>query len=581
MRPIAAGLLMLLPALAGAFEWTGRVGFLYAQTDIWPAAGARVSDPHLDLDLRLDARGEIVSRGVFDWTGGVGYRRLSDSQEGTRTALLNALSYRFRGALFQNRTSPVRLNLFADRTDSSVENLVGGTTVTGNGTVTRYGGAATVRVNEVPRLEMGYSARQTEETFPGSPLRSTDSQRARFAFGHTAAVASVNMRLDGEWNTGSWSADNYDQYIVSADGHSRLSERGDLFFTDQYTQRTATAATGPTFGYDFNAFSVGYRAGMTPGDALLVSYRNVHSLIDTSVGSTENLIHNARYEQDFRFEGSKYFLRPLADLTYREQRLSTGTVTNSGETARVLLWWRDAGDRGRLFEWNAGPAVGLLHVPGEETRLGYGAVAAIRYSGPFYATRASASYEAEWRSDIFGQRGWSLRQQASAGTSGAAAGGAYTFQATASAFRGWTPLGGDQAQRGVQANGTFRRRGYGGDLSLGFSSGASPNVAGVDLVGDGFFLPVGFNFHTFTVAAGANAELLHNLVGRVQLRSTTSSGPGQPSISYGEAGASLSYRYGAFDLSLEDRYQRSLSDDNSIPTNIFMFRVSRIIGTRY
>jgi hypothetical protein len=573
--------LLAAPAAASAFEWTGRAGFMYQRSDVWPLVGDRISQPHFDLDLRLDARGYFGNPGIFDWAGGVAYRRIADSVDGRRTSLSDALSYRLTAALFQNRTSAFQLNLVASRTDSTLESLASSSTLSGDSTATRYGAHAQLRVAGVPTIQTGYELNQIEERLPGAALHSRDSQLADFGFAHSAGGAGIGMKFDGNWSTGTWTADNYDQYIVSASGRAHVTEKGELFFNDQYTHREPTATTGTFYGYDFNGFTAGFRQGMIPGDTATAFYRTLHSLIDASGLTTESVSHSGRYEQDFRLGDSKFFLRPLGDVTYFQQRFPTSTVTTSGETARCLLWWRDAADRASLFEWYAGPVIGLLQQPAEDPRVGYGASAAIRYSGPWLSNRLSTGYQVDWSEDVFGQRGWSLRQQASAGLTRPVAYGNLSIQGALSAYRGWTPTGGDLVQRSVQLSSIYSRQRYSADANFTLTSGRSPIVAGADFVGDGLFLPSGYQFHSLSLAIGGTAELFPNLKGRLQLRTASTRGPGQPDIAFLEAGGSLIYRYGAFDFSLEDRYQTSLNDPNAVPVNLLMLRVSRTIGSLY
>jgi hypothetical protein len=572
--------LVAAPAAASAFEWTGHAGLMYLRTDLWPQGGERVAQPHFDLDLRLDARGYFGDPGIFDWSGGVAYRRIADSLDGRRTSLSDALSYRLNAFLFRNRTSRFQLSVTANRTDSTSESLLSSSMASGDSTVSRYGVHAQVRAAGVPAVQAGYDLIQLEERLPGQPLRTRDSHLANFGFSHAAGDAGISMKVDGDWSRGTWTADNYDQYVVSANGRSMIRARGELFFSDQYLHREPTATTGTVFGYDVNGFTAGYRQGVVPGEAMYASYRTVHSLIDANGLTTETVSHSGRYEQDFRLGESKYFLRPLADVTFYEQRLPASTLTSSGETLRCLLWWRDAADKS-LFEWNAGPAVGLLQMPGEGSRVGYGASGAVRYSGPWLTNRLSTGYQVDWLSDLFGQRGWSIRQQASLGLNRRVANGNLSAQGSISSYRGKTPIGGDQAQRSVQITSVFAMRHYSADANFSLSSGSAPAVAGADFVGDGIFLPSGFDFHNVALQVGGTAEVVNNLRARLQFRTATTRGPGQPDVAFLETGASLTYRYGAFDFSLEDRYQTTLNDSNAAPVNLLMLRVARTIGSRY
>jgi hypothetical protein len=107
-----------LPVAPSALDVSGRIGVGYSRLELTPPEGPRMTRPHLDVDLGLDARGVIVRREVFDWKLGGSYRRISDSVNGTETSRQEYLLYDASAALFASPRSAASLRVNASRIQS-------------------------------------------------------------------------------------------------------------------------------------------------------------------------------------------------------------------------------------------------------------------------------------------------------------------------------------------------------------------------------------------------------------------------------------------------------------------------------
>lgn len=585
MRPVAAAALMFAlavwaaPAPVRAFEWTGQLGVLYTRDDAWAEQGPRTTRPHLDLDLRLDVADFVRNPGTLTWNAGIGYRRVSDDLNGAHVSRTDAVSYRLSAALFRNPTSPFRLSGFATRSDARVESP-GSVAASSDERVATYGGTLSIAPPALPGMQIDYHRTEIDEAAPSLEphRRAVDRVRAQASHGTTAFSASGTY--DGEWSDGTWVADQYQQYVVRAEGHGKVTERGELFLLEDYLRREPTATSGPTFAVDASVFSGAYREGLVPGELLSVSYRFTRGLTETPTELAETVNQAARWEQDFPLDASQLLVRTLAEVTRTEQRTAIIRGTSTGETVGALLWWR-RDQRGTLVEWNLGPQLGLVQTQGDGNQFGYGGSGAVRTSRPWGGHRATISYDASYQRDL-GVRGWTLRQSALAGLSRSVGVGRANLQVSAFAARQWTPVLGDDVRRSISLTAAYAVRRSSLDAQASYHSGAAA-LARDRTLGDGIFLPLGFDTHALTVVAGAATDLLPSLSGRVQLQGSSTRAPGQPDMGSYEAGASLTYRYGALDFAIEDRYSviPASGAGYGFRANALMVRASRTIGTRY
>ncbi|WP_242392790.1 hypothetical protein [Anaeromyxobacter oryzisoli] len=575
MRRIAASLVLLLPLAGSAFEWTGQLGFVYDRTDSWQDRLAHDVRPHYDLDLRLDTKGYIDSPGVFDWRAAGGYRRSSVELNGAKSQLSDTFIYNVHGALFQHADSPLTLTGFASRTDTRF-GAVGGMDAPGNRTTDRYGGVLHLASETTPEVDLGYQRNSFKDEFPAQPdhTRTSDVFSALLHQDVGAFAMSANYRREN--SDGTWISDQFDEDTLYLNAQAHLGKASDVTVYDQYYRRTATAISASAFSLDLNTFQAGYRAGIQPGELTLIRYLNSRAFSDFGAVSTEVLSNSLSYSQDFATSNREVFIRGGAELTTRDTRGPLGNAQSRGATLRPEAWWRRS-DRRRTYELSAGPLLGALQSEGS-TRFGYGAMTRARVEAPWNDYTVGAMYELTYDTNLFGRHGWALSQQGSGSVRGAAGPGRFAVQLSALARRGWTDGLGDEATRSLSARGEYSWHRYTARGQLDFQSGILPGTP-QSFIGDGLLVPVGFSTHSTTAIAGMDIRLLTSLSATGQLRYTLSTVPGQPDQDLLETLAAVAYRYGAFELSIEDRLSRS--NAASATNNIVLVRVARTIGSRY
>lgn len=575
MRWIAASLLSLLPFAGAAFEWTGQLGFVYDRTDSWRENLVHDVRPHYDLDLRLDTKGFFDSPGVFDWRAGAGYRRSSTELNGAKTQLADSFIYSFEGALFRHAESPLTLTGFASRSDTRF-GAVAGLDAPGNRTVDRYGGVLHLASAVTPDVDLGYQRNSFKDEIPAQPdhARASDIFSAQLV--HDVGAFALNANYQRENSDGTWVSDQFASDQLYLNAQASLGTTSSVFMYDQYYRRGATTSAAGAFNLDLNTFQVGYRAGTLPGDTTLVRYVNTRALTDTGATLLETLSNTLAYQQDFPTSNSEVFVRGGADLTTRDSRGGLADVNSRGATLRTEAWWRRS-DRRRTYELSAGPLVGALQSE-DSTRFGYGATARARAEAPWKNYTIGAIYDVTYDTNLFGRNGWALSQQASGSIGGPAGDGRFMVQLGALARRGWADGLGDQAMRSLSARGEYSWQRYKARGQLEMQSGILPGTP-QSFLGDGLLIPVGFSTHSTTAVGGVDVRLLTSLSATAQLRYTLSTAPGQPDLDLLETLGAISYRYGAFVLSIEDRLSRSTA--SSATDNVVFVRVARTIGTHY
>jgi len=588
VRCAGAALVLLLPATATAFDWAAQVGLLYDRSDTWAENIPRTTQPRLDLDLRLDLRGAIGGPGILAYGGSAAYRRTTTELNGERTGLDNVLTYNVEAAVLQNRKSPVGLTLFARRIDGRYETSLG-QPVAGDRVTDTFGGTFRLVGATTPGLELGYRRTAYDEQFGSLPTHSLTNDSVSARVSQSAGAFALGASYQGDWNDGTWVADQFESREVNFSGSVFLSPEKDIVVVDRYYRRIPTTAGPDTFGVDTNSFRAALRLGRTPGDSTTLAYSDRRSRTESAGLSGEALDNSLRYSQDFRLRDPTFFVRVVADLSMTEQRTVLAELRSQGGTVGPELWWRRTttsekkiapGVReGTLVEISGGPRAGVLAVDGEPVRYGYGAVLRARANGAWRSHDVGGNYALSYGNDLFGLRGWVVEQQGSATIAGAAGLGRFNAQATLLSRRGWNPILGDEASRSFSLLGNYTWRRYTAFGQASISSGILPGTG--SFVGDGVLVPVGFATQSAAASAGASVALLSGLTARASGGYTQSFLPGQPDLSILDANAALAYRYGAFDVTIDDRITRTENGVAPITRNVVFVRISRTIGSRF
>lgn len=572
---------LALPSIGSAFEWAASAGLVYSRNDLWPEGAAHLVEPHLEVDLKLDAAGFFDRPGIADWSAGAGYRRISDKLNGAQTGLSNTLTYHLQLDLFRNQTSPASASLFALQSDTRVDRFEG-TTAGGDRRLQRLGGSFRLAPAARPFVDLGYERLHLSEDLPDASRHDSTDHVVTGSLRHSAANFSLGVQYRGDFSDGTWVSDQYDSYYLVAFAQSRLGDTRDerrFSVNERYYQRGATSTSAGAYSVDANAFNATYQSGLKPGTRTLVAYQNNHGKNTAGALTNEVSGNDLRAEHDFTFGDPEFFVKGFAAASLAQQRANATELRTSGETAGAQLWWRRQ-EPGATYEAAAGPLIGFLQLPGKSNQLGYGATGLVRGGHPWNNYQLGLTYAVDWGSNLLATPGWSINQQLSGSIGGVAGPGRIDGTLGVTARRAWSPLFGDDAVRGVQLNVNYAiglHTLYGQAALQSGMAGTAPG----EFAGDGLFLPAPFDSRTSSVLAGATSRLFTGLVARVQGRYSSTHVPGQPDLTLAEGLASLVYHYAAFDFSLEDRYVVMEASTFRTPRNSIFLRVSRAFGTRY
>ncbi|HSN13291.1 MAG TPA: hypothetical protein VLT61_01585 [Anaeromyxobacteraceae bacterium] len=570
-----------LPAAGLAFEWTASAGLLYTRSDLWPGGGVHTREPHLDIDLKLDAAGFFDRPGIVDWAGGVGYRRISDKLNGATTSLSDALTYHLELDLLQNQVSPLGARLYAQQVDTRVDRFEE-TTAGGDRKLQRLGGLVRLTPPGLPHVDVGYERYRQDEDLALLGTHASTDHIVTGSLRHSTPTFSLGAQYRGDFSSGNWVADQYDGYYLVAQAQSLLGAAQDgrrLTVSERYYKRTPTTDAAGAFSVNANTFGAIYQAGLKPGEVTIVQYQSAHGLNAAGAAANESSANTLRGEHDFPVDGPEFFVKGILVGSLLQQRANATELRTSGETAGAQLWWRRLTD-GVTYELAGGPLLGLVQQPAKGTEVGYGASALARGTRPWRDYQVGINYTLDWGSNLYATTGWSIDQRLTASIAGAAGPGRFDATAGATARRAWSPVFGDNATRGLQFTANYAVDRHvlfaQGSLQSGMT-GATPG----EFVGDGLFVPAPFDSRTWSLLAGGTTRLFTGLSARAQVRYASTHSPGQPDLTFTEGIASLVYRYAAFSFSLEDRYVVTETGPMRSAQNAIMLNVSRAFGTRF
>lgn len=575
---LTATLLALAPGAGAALDWTGRVGVLYDRTDTWPAPGSHHALPNLSLDLGGSASGSLPDPGILDWSGAVNYRRDSRSFDGTQTRLTDALAYRLGVSLLDYPASPISASAFANRTDTRVESHTG-TPFTGSRTADSVGGSVRLAPRALPRLELSYRNDRTDETLPvlGDHESSRNWLNARFA--QSAQTFNSYGSFTGEWNDGTWVYDKNDNYLVTANATARLGEETSAFVSETFYRRVPNSSAPEAFSQNLNSFSAGARSGRIPGEKWQVRFLSREGMASTATASSDTESTTLDAFRDFRLGESGDYLMLVGSASRYRASTSVGTTDSAGGDVGADYAHRRTMEGGGNYELAAGPRVGYVTASGADDRFGYGAAARASITTTWNGYALSGVYSAGYGNNLSGRLGWLLEQRASGTFRGRAGSGSYALQLNATARRGHSPTG-DEGLQSLALQGDYRVKRLGAYAQIAISNGILAGTPS-QFIGDGLFLPVGYNTHSTAITIGGNATPYPGLTANLEARYGVSSIPGQPQLEAAQGIASISYRFGLLELTLEDRVFGPSFDPSAVTSNLLMLRAARTFGSRF
>jgi len=572
---VAAGL--LAPSLASAVELSGHFGLSYLRTDTWVDEAAHEASPRLDLDLGAAARGAVMSPEFMAWQLDAAWRRMSQSSDNQRSTASNSLFFGARASMFNGARSPVHLSLDATRSwttfSASTSSDVTGETVTQS-----YGTQVSVKPDGLPTVTAGYRWNDYQNTIPGLEQHDRTVQLLDASTFIGGPAFRLSATYNGELSDGSWTTDRYDTHRAAVSVHAPLGERTDLFVEEQYQlTKPASMADPGAVQLDNNYLRAFSTNGGNYGDRQVVNYLYGHLLSQPAGGLVSESSRQAfRYEGDLLLTTPTLFTRWILDASINQARSGTSALDTTGQTLALQLWWRRPGERTLVELWG-GPIVGFIQSNTTGDSNGLGAAGQARLNQPWLGQDTTLLYRVNWGDNLYGAVGSSLQQSLTASMSGGLLSGSYVASFSAGASKTSSPVLGDGASRSLQLDlhGTFR------DLLLEAAVTLDQGVEGStpkDFVSDGLFIPAPFNARTLQTYGRGTYTLVPGLAATGQVRWLNSEHPGHPTLDQTEVFGALEYRYGAFLVSVEDRYGWNDTATGSYRVNQFMFRIFRQIG---
>lgn len=573
LAALAAG----LPAGAAAWEYRGQLGLEYRQDDTWDPGQARLRSPRLDLGAALQARGSIDHPGFIDWDAGVGYRRIRSSV-GDSTDEHDQLDYRLRSAFFQDPRSPLGVTLQALRqTDDYSATSGAGTYQTQT-----YGADLRLAQPGRPVVEAGYSYLDVAQTTADGTPSDRSVHTARGSVTHGTATLGTNLSYRGQFSTGTFATDNFDDHNVSASANVALSPTLVARVLDTWYRRTPTVESPFNARQELSGLSASLLQTLFGGDTQQASYTYAHGF-QAIPGRTdeERLQHRLAYLVERRLDEERWRARGTVDATYSDLR---GDLRSrfGAQTLRGLVYRRFAG-ADRALELRAGPSVGVLEAISEdpavrdETRLGYGATTGVRLNRTWAELSTFADYEISWSTDL-GEPGTSVRQALQASAEGPFGTGLLHARL----------LGGDDrrdarslagATRYLTGDVGYRSRRYQLSLLLSLQDGTAGALT--DPFGGGSFIAPSFRSHSRTAALSASGSIWGPLGFQSSVRATSNDLPDRPSVNEYEGRLALEYGIGALRVAVEDRYVVSETSAGRRRFNEVFLRAYRVFGSRF
>lgn len=563
----------VVPSVALAFQWSGRAGMGYVRDDIQRAGAATVTVPRLDLDLSLDARGFVYQPDAVTWSGGFEYRRLSVGVAGGEDTVENRLEYRLQTVLFGRRTSPITLSAFASRGegDGSATGIVFGSTTQ------TYGGTLALRLPNRPLLEGGYTHTESDVT---SSIRA-DARTVRDAFSagtaHSGAIYGFGATYRGNFSEGTFDADDYDDHRVDVNARVRMSGNTSLQVVDAFFRRNPTTDSPFNPRQELNVFSAALRHEEAPGpDVQRITYSHTAALTESVALPVSRTLQQLEYQIERAVRAPEWLLVGTARANLDDRLLGEERERSAGQSLGATLSWRRRADD-RSVEVHGGPSVGLLEPFDGSVELGWGANAGAGLQRVWGRLTGGAQYSVAYASTL-GTSGTSLFQQGSLTADGALGLARLRGQLQLNADRTNDRLFGSRASRSLLARGEYARRRYALWLDADARDGVA-NPLRSPIGGDGLFLAPAYDTHTRSVGAGARGTL-GTLSASASARMINADLPDRPAQNDLELRAELSYRLGAFGLSVEDRYVTALdSGGDRARVNVLYLRVFRLLGS--
>lgn len=580
LSAVACALVMAaMPSRADAasLSLTGDLGLVLSRSD-GGADGIYAGSTVLDWWGQLSLAGSPFRPGLLDFVLTGYYHGTAGYYPGSRDRTDNIGG---RGQISLFNGSPLSLTLGASRDWTSFTGS-GDNTRTGSMTTNSVAGTALLSMRGYPTVRASVMWNDlTNRTLDGADSKE-DTFSASAGIAHNIGRLTYALSYDLARSYGTFDETNYYSHSVNLQLTAPFSENATFRLIGRYFLRQPTndSPTNPRF----DDASLGAGVQWHPGKATAsfdYSYR--HFLIEShGAADLEEESHGFTETTTYR-KSEELTLNAGGNVYYVSERHGDGRVTSAAEALSGGLSWRHKLNRNLVAGLGLGIQGGLLEGDPGGTALSYGvnASAGLNYDRRNY--NLALNYGGSYLDGVGGEPGWSLRQQLLLTGEGVVKARAILRGTIAlvGARREDPLLGSFEAGSATLTFDAIMSR-YRFQLTGGATGGASPALGSDSLLGDGLFLPVGFNTYSLFAAltAGQTADR-GRLVLTETLRTLWTRGPGRPDQYEDGLDLSFSYNIGAFILSLDEHFSYGGIGASRRFGNLVMARISRSFGWKF
>lgn len=570
----AAGLAVLAPVTARAFDWNGRLGLAYDRIETWSGPDHTL-EPRLRLDGVLGARGYLVEPGVLDWSGNVGYENYRDSY-GDTSREIDTLSYGLNLGLLQRPTARASIAGSAYRTRSDYSADAEAAHTTGTTTTDSYAVAAFSAPPGVPRVNAAFS--YTDILNSGFDRAQTAETWRTLDLGTQMGQPGLNTSIDYELQSvsGTLAAMNFEAQRVTLLGNVDPAEGIHGSVRALYYLRAPDELGGSNPRFETTMVDGDVQWGTRQDEAMgVLRYRyDRSSATDPSlqlrevVSNGAFLTYERRFALDWRWIGD-------ASASYAQRRMGEAVQSSAAtQAAGLTLEYQRSATQASL-----GARVGAMELDGGSPELAYGASAQVLENWRSASHLLGLAYTVNYDSNLNAAGGWTVSQALWAELRSAAATLLrYGGRLQASGARAGGGVFGGNANRSVVASGSL---GYGrADLLLELGSADAVSGALSNPISDGLFVPAGFNTHSRFASTTLGVATDEHLAFRLIAKYTIMSGPATPEQREALVNPALLYTVGLWTFTLEDRLTQGGVAAFDRRVNELYIRAVRVLGRR-
>lgn len=571
---LAALPLSLLPRLARPIDVSGQLGGAYLRVDQW-ARGAHTSEYTWDWNGNLDASGAL-SPGMLEFSLGARYLSSATYYAGTHSRA-EGWGYRLRLAALSSTWYPVTFSASRDHAEFTADVKAGRT---GSTVLTNLGMEAEMRRPDLPNVRAQVRRIEIVNRSFGNPEMHADSTVLGLQASQAVQGGNYSVAYDTTWNKGDYADSNYQNHNLAVLSTLELGKELEAQILGHYYLRNPGDRNPLNPRYDSDDLSTQLR--WTPRSDVTgnLGYSYYRSTVDIPGADIRDQVgHGLVASANYRAGNWSFNGQTAANVF--TTRLGATEERTAGQQLGGSVYYSQG--RGRInLTASGGLTLGLFEPAAGRTELAYGASGSLGVSTLVSIWNTTASYAADYGSNVGGLEEKSFRQQLVLQAEGPAwARGNLLARLSLSSQRREQSLLGTAASRTARLEVQAIWRGYLLRLEGGFLDALGDNLSPAGS-GDGLFLPLDYNTHSRYAILSASVPTQFGLVLSGAARIASVDVPGRGGSQW-ERGLELIARYtlGGWTFSVEERLATGGAAGGSSTGNTLLVRASRAFGARF